>query len=145
MQDFLNVMESLVHRWETEGLELLAPLPRDKVIARLNETGRKFSADVVTLYSLTGGMADCNMDSHCWSLWPLNQVLSEGLTNASRDLAFADFLIYSHLYRFRVESEARSSVWIDYGDHADEEKAAATVAEFFEKLLLNPGSLQMFD
>ena len=67
------------------------------------------------------------------------------LTNASRDLAFADFLIYSHLYRFRVESEARSSVWIDYGDHADEEKAATTVAEFFEKLLLNPGSLQMFD
>ena len=63
---------------------------------------------------------------------------------AGSDIAFADFLIHSHVYIFRVESGRRSSVWIDYGGHA-EEKAAETVVEFFGQLFVNPRSLQMFD
>lgn len=145
MSDLLSVINSLVDKWRAEGMNLLEPLNRESVIAALNETARKYSSDVVDLYCATGGMADGEMDDRCWSFWPLSEVISENAGYKRRELLFADFLIHSHLYSFKFESESISSVWIDYFNSDQPEKVAHSVGEFFETLLNDPGSLQMFD
>ena len=121
---------------------MLEPLNREGVIAALNKTGQKYSSDVVELYCATGGMADFEMDSRYWSLWPLSEVISENAGHGRNELLFADFLIFSHCYSFKFESETRSSVWVD---DAELVKTADSVGEFFEKLLNDPGSLRMLD
>ncbi|MCC7306611.1 MAG: hypothetical protein IT173_03530 [Acidobacteria bacterium] len=145
MPDLLWTINALVDKWRAEGTRLLPPLNQESVVAALNETGRKYSADVVKLYSTTGGMADCEMDDRWWSLWPLREVFSENAGYKRSEILFADFLIHSHLYIFKFETETNSSVWIDYFNGEEPERVASSVASFFESLLHNPGSLQMFD
>ena len=145
MGNLLKVIDELHARWKSESIEILAPSDRAVVIASLSQTSRRFSADVVDLYCVTGGMAHCKMDNRCFSLWPVDDVVLENQNNRGSDIYFSDFLIHSHYYAFRYENETESSVWIDYLDGEHRDQFATSVVGFFEILLHNPGSLRMFD
>lgn len=141
----LTVMDDVLRKWRRDGVSLLPPADEVSVIAALDKTGRRYSSDVVALYCATGGMPDGESDAHAWSLWPLEQVVSESSNYERPHLLFADFLIHSHLYCLRYESEGRSSVCVDYFDGKEPEVLAGSVSEFFELYLKNPGALGMFD
>ena len=142
----LTVMDDLLRKWRGDGVSLLPSADEVSVVAALDKTGRRYSSDVVALYCATGGMPDGESDAHMWTLWPLEQVVSENANYLERPhLLFADFLIHSHLYCFRYESEERSSVCVDYFDGKEPEVLAGSVSEFFELYLKNPGALGMFD
>lgn len=135
----LDISE-ILERWESQGVELLAPNDRATVIGALNLTGKKYSEDVVNLYCATGGMKDGAMDDNLWSFWSLEQLVKENAVLRRPGLFFADFLIYSTQYFFRFESPDRSSVWLDDG----QELLADSISEFFEKYLKNPAVLGLF-
>jgi hypothetical protein len=144
-QNTLSALEKAIEQWRREGIMLLPPNEEAAVIAALNQIGRKYSRDVITLYSATGGMKDGESDSHVWSLWPLSRTLSENLRYDHLHILFADFLIDSHLYCLRYESDETSSVCIEYGDGKEPARVAGSVDEFFEIYLRSPRDLDMFD
>ena len=141
----LTVMDDVLRKWRRDDVSLVPPPDEVSVVAALDKTGRRYSSDVVALYCATGGMPDGYSDAHAWSLWPLEQVVAENVSYERPHLLFADFLIHSHLYCFKYESEGRSSVCVNYFDGKELEVLAGSVAEFFEMYLKNPGALGMFD
>jgi len=49
-------------------------------------------------------------DSHMWSLWPIERLISENARYDRPHILFADFLIDSHFYCFSYVSEEQSAV-----------------------------------
>jgi hypothetical protein len=88
-------------------------------------------------------MKDWGSDSHCWSLWTLDQLVEENSNRVDDFVAFGDFLICSHLYYFKFENDEISSVWYDC-EHAEPDKIAESVEDFFRIYLENPEKLGMF-
>jgi hypothetical protein len=140
----VNSLESTILGWQQSGLTLLPPNSEASVHAALNATGRNYSRDVVALYCSTGGMADDQLDSRCWSLWSLDRLVSENLRYQRPYLLFADFLIESHLYCFKYETPERSSVCIDYFNGQEPRVVSNTVSEFFDLYVRDAESLDMF-
>lgn len=141
----LIALDNVLRKWQRQNIILLPPVKEADVIARLRETGRNYSRDVIALYCATGGMKDGETDSHAWSLWSLNRVISESLGYDRPYILFADFLIDSHLYCFRYESDDRSSVCVDYFNGEEPALVADSVSEFFELYLRSPRELEMFE
>jgi hypothetical protein len=141
----MSALEQAIEQWRREGINLLPPSDETTVIDALNRAGRKYSRDVIALYSATGGMKDGECDSHLLSLWPLERVISETVRHNHSHILFADFLIDSHFYCFKYESNQFSSVCIEYFDGKQPERVAETVDEFFELYLRTPNALAMFE
>ena len=142
--NILSAIEIAIEQWRRAGITLLPP-NEEAVIAALNQIGRKYSRDVIALYSATGGMKDGESDSHLWSLWPLARILSENPRYERPYILFADFLIDSHLYCFRYENDEIASVYIEYGNGEEPKRVAGSVNEFFEIYLRSPIDLDMFE
>lgn len=134
-------MEHVKHvilRWEQQRIRLLPPVDADSVSRALSRTGKRFSADVVRLYELTGGTED--MDNALFTLWPLMRVTMRNTDGQSPDLAFADFLIDSFWFYFHYEDAVRSSVYGGY----DRRKLADDIDQFFGLYLTNPLALDLY-
>jgi hypothetical protein len=58
----------------------------------------------------------------------------------SQYVVFADFLIDSHWYAFKVNDENTASVYLYYGDE-DTTKISNSFTEFFELYLAEPAKL----
>ena len=101
-----------IEKWKREKVVLHPPHEPSIVATKLGTLGRLCSRDVFALYAATGGMEDGECDSHMWSLWSLDRVVSETLSYPRPYILFADFLIDSHLYCFKYENEEKSSVLV---------------------------------
>lgn len=107
-------IDTAIERWKREDIVLRPPLEQSVVAAKFITLGRRCSRDVLALYAATGGMEDGECDSHMWSLWKLDRVVSETDAYGRPYILFADFLINSHFYCFKYKNEEQSSVVIDY-------------------------------
>jgi hypothetical protein len=141
----MTAVELAIEKWKLEGVALDSPIDESVVRAKLSALGRAYSRDVLALYSATGGMEDGYSDSHMWSLWPLQRVVSETARYSRPYILFADFLIDSHLYCFKYETEENSSVGVDNLNGEEPELVAASVEEFFEILNGDATKLKMFE
>jgi hypothetical protein len=141
----MTAVERAIEKWKLEELELHSPSEESIVVAKLGALGRAFSRDVLNLYVTTGGMQDGYSDSHMWSLWSLDRVISETSHYARPHILFADFLIDSHFYCFQYENEKRSAVAVDYFNGEEPELLAGSVEEFFEILNNDAVRLRMFE
>ena len=141
----MTAVETAIEKWILEGVALHPPIEESVVRAKLSALGRPYSRDVVALYSATSGMEDGYSDSHMWSLWSLQRVVSETARYSRPYILFADFLIDSHFYCFKYESEEKSSVGVDYLNGDEPELVAASVEEFFEILNCDAARLNMFE
>ena len=134
-------LEQVLSRWDHQGLTLLPPLDRRRVIESLATTGKRFSEDVVKLYTLTGGIADREMDELLFTLWPLGLVSSANACEQKlSDIAFGDVLIDACRYYFHFEDDLRSSVYGGY----EFRKLAESIDHFFELYLTDPARLDLF-
>jgi hypothetical protein len=141
----LSAIDTAMRNWERDGIKLHAPMEELVVRATLERTGRTYSSDVVALYCATGGMHDGESDSHMWTLWSMDRVIEENSRYDRPHLLFADFLIDSHFYCFRYESDETSAVCVDYLNGEEPELVARSVQEFFEAFVTNPEKLRMFE
>ena len=140
----MNSIESALRKWQHDGLHLVSPLGEAAVHSALTSSGRKYSRDIVALYCATGGMSDGEMDSHCWSLWTLDRLISENRQYERPYLLFADFLIGSHLYCFKYKTAETSAVCVDYFNGQDPRLLSHSVSEFFDLFMRDGESLEMF-
>ena len=141
----MNAIQVAVQNWQREGVSLHAPLEVASITAAMEGVGRKYSRDVVGLYLITGGMKEGEEDARCFSLWSIDRLIAENSSYKRPHILFADFLIASHFYCFKYESEELSSVCVDYLNGQEVKIVAASVAEFFDLCVRDPGKLQMFD
>ena len=141
----MNALKRAIKKWGREEVPLHLPIEESIIAAKLSKLGRPYSADVVELYCVTGGMEDGYSDSHMWTLWSLERVVKESAVYPRPHIRFADFLIDSHFYCFKYENEARSSVGVDYLNGEEPELVAGSVEEFFEILESDAAKLRMFE
>lgn len=122
-------------QWQVEPVSLLAPQDIAEVRRALAELGKLATEDMVELYSTTGGMAEGEMDSNCFSLWPLERVLREHRMAKSADVQFADFLIDSHRYAFRFVNASHSKLVEAHEFDGSEQvyELYESVAAFFDR------------
>jgi len=131
-------LNQIILRWERQGIKLLPPPDADSVARALSRTGKRFSADVVRVYELTGGTEE--MDSAGFTLWPLSRVAMMNIGSESPDLAFADCLIDSFWFEVHYEDAAHSSVYGGY----DRRKLAADIDQLFGIYLTQPNALDLY-
>lgn len=136
-----NALNQAVENWREERIELLPPNSAAQVLAAFVQMNARCSADIIELYSVTGGFDDC--DSKCFTLWSLNRIIKESAVYKSCGVAFGDFLIESHAYYFKYENDFVSSVYTDFYQ-AIPTKIADSVNDFFELYLNNSEELGLF-
>jgi hypothetical protein len=144
-QRILSAIETVIKNWEREGINLHLPIAEPFVRDTLGAVGRPYSSDVVALYCATGGMEEGESDSHMWSLWSLERVVTENSRYKRPYILFADFLLDSHLYCFKYESMETSAVCVDYFNGEEPELVARSVKEFFEAFVTDAAKLRMFE
>ena len=115
-------------------MQLLPPEDETSVRRILTEISIPVANDVVAIYSLTGGMADGEMDENCFTLWPLARIVEESRTSQSANLEFGDFLIDSHRYAFKsVDRETSSVQEHHYSEPSDVYEVCESATAFFER------------
>lgn len=134
----MNSIQRVLTKWGADGIDVLPPSSESQVAAAFSGLGQLLSRDVIELYRATGGMSEGQMDSLCFSLWPLDRVRAENLEHSAAGVLFADFLIDSHMYLFRYEDYDSSSVHVEYGDGKGPQLVAGSLIEFFELYLSQP-------
>ena len=134
----MNSIEQVLEKWRAGGVDLLPPCDELQVATVIKSLGQGLSRDVAQLYRATCGMQDGEMDDLCFSLWPLDRVVSENRKHPVDGVLFADFLIDSHVYIFRYDGAEVSTVHIDYGDGRGPQLIADSIQKFFQLYLSGP-------
>jgi len=143
----LQVAQKVVQEWQADGIKLLPPHSAEQVREVLSQLGRPFADDLVTIYTVTGGM-DWETAEGLFCLWPLNRILDEVRENSdslnsfpgfNNAIPFGDFLICSHYYFARARSDDESAIYT-YSD----EPIAKSLTEFFELYLKRSDKLDLF-
>ena len=130
-------------QWLANGVLLQPGIVESIVLTKLRAVGRHASSDVVSLFASVNGMSAGECDDHVFSLWSIDQAISEASSYEEHYLPFADFLLSSSVFLLRYESAERSSVWIQYDRRDVARQVAASVAEFFDFLVHAPDSVEV--
>lgn len=120
-------LQSLIHRWKSEGIELLQPELPETVEATFRRLGSRATRDVITLFSALGGME--KMDDGFLRLWPLREMEAENSTRSEFGPIFADYLISCWCFRLRPIDDETSAVYVDHFSRPPE-LVASTLGEF---------------
>jgi hypothetical protein len=129
----------MVERWKAEGLVLLPPEPETAVLESFARLGAVATADVISMYSILGGMHE--MDKEYWRLWPLSEVQSENDPGVATGVLFSDYLISCWSYRLIANKDNTSSVVADYFDNNQCTRVASSLEQFFGKYVEDPYQL----
>jgi hypothetical protein len=136
--------EFVAAEWRDRGIPLLPPASSDDIVRLFEDLRCPLSADVRTLYEVTGGFAD-NADNRLWSLWTLEQIREERCDAPRSIVIFSDYLVYSSFYCLHYENPEVSSIYISHDKLSLElGQIAGSLAEFLEKLLCNPDEVEAF-
>jgi uncharacterized protein with NRDE domain len=134
-----NHLQKVVDNWKKEGLKLEKPLMTAELNAAFANSNIATAKEIIEVYSGFNGFADEELDSECITFWTIQKMLEE-YQKESQYVVFADFLIDSHWYAFKVNDENTASVYLYYGDE-DTTKISNSFAEFFELYLTEPSKL----
>ena len=121
---------------------LLPGLSPEEICAAFAPLGRRPSAEIVSLYSQCNGMADGEIDSSWFELWPLERVIASAkATDLPVYVSFAGGFIGAFRFRFDLESSETSSVYIDGEPSAFPRLVASSIDEALRHLLEQPKKL----
>jgi hypothetical protein len=138
-------LKQVIESWQEGGVdELWPPATPERIHAVLRDIGQKASADVIELYTTTGGFG--GVDKHAFRLWSLDEILKENTAHRGARWFFADVMIESFRFQLQFENELVSSVWSYCGEGEDlNYQIADSLAHFFEIYLTDPGSIWLLD
>jgi hypothetical protein len=75
--DFKTLAHKAIENWRDEQASLNAGATDDELLAFEKRFALALPPDFRFFYSLVNGMADCDMDNHLFSLWPLDRIATE--------------------------------------------------------------------
>ena len=111
------------------------------VSLQFQSIGVNANTEVLEVFSQLNGFDDRLMDNHCINFWSTDKIKLENQRN-SGVVEFADFLIDSHRYGFKVESDESISIYLVYGEEND--KLADSFRAFFQLYLTDTKKLWAF-
>ena len=123
-------LQSLIHRWRSEGIELLPPELPGIVEATFRRLGSRATRDVVALFSALGGMEKMDDEDLRW--WSLRE-MEGGEENAAPSEfgpIFADYLISCWCFRLRPVNDETSAVYVDRFNGRSPQLVASSLSEF---------------
>lgn len=137
-----EIFQKVIQHWKKDGVKVLPPASEKTIVDCFKKIEKPISEDILEFYSLTAGMSEDEIDSEAIAFWSLEQLVKENLITKSELALFSDFLIFSHCWGFKFESDKRSSVHIDYFSKINRyEQVANSLEEFFEKYLEHPDNI----
>ena len=136
---FREIAQRVLHRWQEEGLHPQSPVPVEEIITKLQDIGVTPNPEVLDVYSHLNGLDDTEMDLELFAFWSIKKIRLENRRN-SEMVAFADFLIDSHRYAFRIEPDGVIGIYVDYGKN-EKVRIADSFSEFFELYLTDTAKL----
>ncbi|MFZ6644001.1 hypothetical protein ACO0LL_30075 [Undibacterium sp. TC4M20W] len=113
----MQIVKKLIPRWKTQHRGVRPGNSKTEITAVFARLACKPTSDVSELYSMVGGLEVMDNDAF-WRLWPLTEILERNTETSPYGILFSDHLIDSWAYRLKYETDARSSVYIDYFNHA---------------------------
>src|SRR5262245_35586187 len=75
--DFKTPAHKVIKNWQNENASLNAGAIEDELLDFEKRFALALPPDFRFFYSLVNGMADCDMDNHLFSLWPLDRIATE--------------------------------------------------------------------
>jgi hypothetical protein len=75
--DLKTLAHKVIENWRNENTSLKAGATEDEFLAFEKRFALALPPDFRFFYSLVNGMADCDMDNHLFSLWPLDRIATE--------------------------------------------------------------------
>jgi hypothetical protein len=134
-----GIAQLVFDHWRSENIRLKEPLPQDQIVRHLESLGVSPLPELLDAYTILSRFDDDEMDNECLCFWSLEKVTEENRSGA-KAVQFADFLIDSHRYAFRIESDNSIGIYIDYFDGKGI-KIADSFSSFFRIYLGEPGKL----
>lgn len=134
-----ETLERVRSHWVSENLGLACPLNRDALFERLLTVGVRATPEVLEVFSTLNGFAEDDMDSECLSFWTVDKIVRENQLGWVKDrhyVHFADFLIDSHTYAFKIDDSGSTSVYCHW-DSSYIVKISESFQTFFEYYLFD--------
>ena len=150
-----ELSEQLKGRWESEGASTRPGSSPWKISSFEARYGVRLPEDVRDYFCTVDGMEEGLSDNALISFWPLNEVepvttrvvqfsgvpdyrrIARKLKDAGSYFAFADFLIWSHVYAIRIGAPHKKNeiVWICGSHHS---VVADSFSDFIKAYLNDP-------
>jgi hypothetical protein len=116
----VKAVDKLIREWRDAKVPLNVGASPQQLEQLREALGVPLPQDVARYFSLADGMVDPGMDRHLGNFWSIGRILSERVvrdgadnTGTYRDTAFADVLINSWFFWFRVRPGRGLSVRVD--------------------------------
>jgi len=138
-----ETLDKVRSHWVSENLVLASPLDRDDLYERFLTLGVSATPEILEVFSKLNGFAEDDMDSECLSFWTVDKIVRENQMGWVRDrlyVHFADFLIDSHTYAFKINDSGSSSVYCHW-DSSYVVKICESFETFFEYYLFDTPKL----
>lgn len=135
-------LTKVINVWREQNITLGLPNSHQEIIECFGLIKKAPSKDVLEFYATCGGMIDYAMDDSLLSVWTLEEIAKKNTTD-SEIVYFADFLIDSHRYAFKNESNSISSIYSDC-ESAELIRIADSLEQFFDLYLTNPTEIGLY-
>jgi hypothetical protein len=133
----LETLDRVKRRWLSEQIILAAPPHGGELEERLRNLGVEPTDEIRNVFLVLTGFAEEDLDSECFTFWTLDRIAREHSRGWIKDktyIHFADFLLDSHTYSFKVAGDDPASVYC----HWDKDyivKVSDSFETFFEYYL----------
>jgi hypothetical protein len=139
-----EVLDRVRSRWRNEQLILAPPMGERELLERFLTLGVNANSEILKVFSTLGGFADDDLDSECLTFWTVDKILTENQRGWVMDrsyIHFADFLIDSHTYAFRINDSALTAAVYCHWDSNYIVKICDSFEAFFDFYLFDPAKL----
>ena len=136
---FSDLAQLVVKQWISGGLHPNKVPSIEAIIEEFLSVGITPTNEVLEVLSCLNGFDDGEMDGDCFNFWSIEKIIKEKRPNLDI-VEFADFLIDSHCYGFKEESDKSTGLYIVYSDN-DKIKIADSFLQFFQLYLSDTAKL----
>ena len=109
--------DRLLEEWQRQGVKVNPPAADERVSELERFLALQLPRDVVEYFAKVNGMQDYEMDNHTIGFWSVGRIISDpyvaegsDLLGSFRDIAFADFMISSAFFTFRIRPHGPLSI-----------------------------------
>lgn len=140
---FVDIAQLVLKQWNAEDLQPNEAFSSGDIAIEFQSLGIKANIEVLEVFSHLNGFDEGEMDCHCINFWSIDKIKLENQRN-SEMVEFADFLIDSFRYGFKVEPDDSVGVYVVYS-YDNNEKVADSFSTFFQLYLTDAGKLFAFE
>jgi hypothetical protein len=140
---FADIAQLVLKEWNSEAIRPNHAIPANDVLFQFQFMGVNATTEILEVFSHLNGFDDGSMDRHCINFWSMDKIKLEKQRNSDL-VEFADFLIDSHRYGFKVEPNHSVGIYVVYDEDASD-KVAGSFREFFQLYLTDAEELGAFE